>query len=254
MPTKLFRCSLRLVLVLGLIASASSSFCQSVVKDSIRHKMRIETDEDTVRHICRSYKHSLMLGRGGSSTDAMFDGNKPAGIATNGYEHRPLPGAISLTYRTRVGRRVELGAAFVCENDRGRLYFISWSGSRNSHSTWVGSYKRMVYTIAPEFTYIYSQNEFSATYGSLALGISYQNDVHIFDEGYFYRNYTNGSNWLGYDIQQVHNRFHANFQVTAIGWRYARRLGCFAELGMGYKGILCLGASYNFRNLKQREK
>jgi hypothetical protein len=36
------------------------------------------------------------------------------------------------------------------------------------------------------------------------------------------------------------------FQVTPIGMRIGRKLGGFAELGFGYKGIMNFGLSYRF--------
>ena len=37
-----------------------------------------------------------------------------------------------------------------------------------------------------------------------------------------------------------------NFQINALGFRYGKNFGVFAELGYGYKGILNLGLSYQF--------
>jgi opacity protein-like surface antigen len=37
-----------------------------------------------------------------------------------------------------------------------------------------------------------------------------------------------------------------NFQITPVGIKYGDSFGVFAELGLGYKGILCAGVFYRF--------
>tara|TARA_R110002050_G_scaffold56512_3_gene127088 strand:- start:40298 stop:40468 length:171 start_codon:yes stop_codon:yes gene_type:complete len=43
-----------------------------------------------------------------------------------------------------------------------------------------------------------------------------------------------------------HYKTNFNFQLSALGFRIGKTVAAFAELGFGYKGIIIVGASFQF--------
>jgi hypothetical protein len=101
-------------------------------------------------------------------------------------------------------------------------------------------YKQVYYTIAAEVKCIYTQRFRSCFYGVLGLGISHFNESYdYYDGGFDEYNRTRGS--------------IPNIQVTPFGFRYGGDFAGFLEIGLGYKGLLSCGLSYNFNTRKQRK-
>jgi len=186
-------------------------------------------------------RHEISVSIGRNSTDEELNGNKSAGIATNGYYRENGTGTIAAIYKYCI-RNIAVGFTLAFEKDAGLYYHIVWSNSRNAHENLAGHYTRAVYTIAPEFRYNYSESEQTVTtYGAVGIGISYQDEIATYSDKY----YTANQSWLG--SRDVDNsRFHANFNITLIGVRCARKFGFFGELGYGYKGIVNGGVLMKF--------
>jgi hypothetical protein len=83
-------------------------------------------------------------------------------------------------------------------------------------------------TVAGGFTWVYFGQRNYQLYGSVEAGIS------IFNESDRYPDNTSS--------QATGIRF--NGHCSLLGFRYGRSLGCFVELGLGYKGLINTGISY----------
>jgi hypothetical protein len=169
-------------------------------------------------------------------------------VPTQSYHSLNPFGVISATYALSLSPGLSVGCTASFKDDFGKFSFLRWSNSKNFTEIPVGRYKRRVFTAATEITVNYTRRDNrNILYGGLGVGLSYQNELIIYDEEYHNSQYNGGNNWLGNDLQTVSNLFQANFNVTAIGFKIARRLGFFAELGYGYKGMLNFGVLMRFQ-------
>jgi hypothetical protein len=107
-----------------------------------------------------------------------------------------------------------------------------------------GSFKRNVFTIAPEIMVEYTKKSAPITiYGYAGYGYSYINEVDRYSLEYYNSYYRDGVNSLGDKIEVAQNRHQYNFHVCPIGANFGKRIKYFAELGYGYKGILNIGVT-----------
>ena len=134
----------------------------------------------------------------------------------NGKPFSNSSGTGMLNYKYYLTQRFTLGMVFGYENI----------------SNW-GSFL----TFAPEFSYTYLDTKDDRIriklYGSGSLGMT------VFDDFFVYN-----------DIFS-HHKDESGPKVTAhaspFGMRIGRKLAGFVEIGLGYKGLINMGASYRFR-------
>lgn len=93
----------------------------------------------------------------------------------------------------------------------------------------VGDVSHDFYSFGLGSDYHYISNEIFQMYSGLSVGYTYQHSKF---------NYTQ-------DISNQ-NEGYLNFHLNAVGFRMGKKFAGFAELGVGYKGFLNLGASYQF--------
>ncbi len=129
-------------------------------------------------------------------------------------------GEFRFSYAFTPGRRLAWGAT------------ISYNLSKYDiikNSAKQGAQTSAYYTFAGEGTYYYLQKDWIRLYGLLGAGItmvgSKQKD-------------------LGGAVIDSETQSFFNFQVTPVGLSVGRRLGGFAELGFGYRGVASIGAYY----------
>jgi len=94
-----------------------------------------------------------------------------------------------------------------------------------------GSYTRRILTIAPEAKLFYNRNKRIRLYCLLGLGQSL-----VFE--------TAKSDYTGRSASLTSNYWR--FQLSPLGIMVGNRIRGFAELGVGYKGAVRVGASYKF--------
>ncbi|MCD6013289.1 MAG: hypothetical protein K0Q79_3151 [Flavipsychrobacter sp.] len=151
-------------------------------------------------------------------------------------------GIISLSYQHYISKRFSIGITFAYENYKGS--WLGWvPGGRTGHDVGIGTYKRHLFTVAPEatFTYRTKYNGVFRMYGGLGIGISYSNEVDTYSEEYYNSKYVNGKNTLGAAMELDNNKYHINGQITGLGMRWGKRLCAQLELGFGYKGVVSTG-------------
>lgn len=96
------------------------------------------------------------------------------------------------------------------------------------HGDFVSNVKGYFLSIGAGVSYVYVTNEWLQIYSGISIAYSFIWDVLSNEEM----------------RSKNDNRYLMNLQFNAIGIRTGKRLGVFFELGMGYKGIANLGASY----------
>ncbi len=182
----------------------------------------------------------ISVGWGLISPDYLFAGNEFGDKYSYGVS--AYSGVISLSYKHYLSKRFSLGISFAYERYNGT--WLGWvPGGRTGYDVPIGTYKRHLYTIAPEATFIYRSryNGLFTMYGSAGLGISYSNEVDIYSDDYYNSKYVNGKNTLGAALELDNNKYHFNGQITGLGMRWGRKLCAQLELGFGYKGIVNAG-------------
>ena len=189
------------------------------------------------------FRHELSVGRGRSSTDEQLDGNRSKGASTNSYGLDHNSGTFCITYRYYATPMLAIGVAIAYEDDRGPWAFVNG----DMQTTASGSYKRRVFTAAPEITYMYTRpGRTIRAYGALGFGGSYQNEIIAYDPQYYYAQYHNGINRLGELKEKDQSRTHLNIQLCPIGLKVGSRINVFTEMAFGYKGFLSVGLSMGF--------
>lgn len=136
-------------------------------------------------------------------------------------------GMMFLTARYFFFNRLALGIAGGVSSERGQY--------ADKHNTSVISrtYSESVTTIAPEVYYIYFFRKYLEVYTLLGIG-----------PGFFTT--TTTTNATPYSSEAINTEKHdaLRLQYTPIGIRIGGRLGGFAELGIGYKGLINAGLSF----------
>ncbi|MBC7554460.1 MAG: hypothetical protein H7257_10820 [Taibaiella sp.] len=107
---------------------------------------------------------------------------------------------------------------------------------QSSQPTTVATYSQKTTSIALELCYIYQYHKYFETYSYLGIGSAFTTTettpVSI----------TPGGNSAAALVQQDAFTFH----YSPIGIRLGGRIGAFAELGFGYKGLVSGGLSFRF--------
>ncbi len=148
-----------------------------------------------------------------------------------------LSGAAFVTAHYYLANRLAVGVSLGLDNQRGRL---SYGGPHSGNSGIYGDagyYRRECYTAAVEAAYTYERWPDGAVYCLVGAGASFTHceyGIYPTAQLNFYNRYKPVSRSVTYLVPQV----------TPIAFRAGRRLAVIAEIGYGYKGLVCLGASY----------
>ncbi len=179
------------------------------------------------------------IGAGAFSTDYLFGGY-------NRFFLFMIPNQYSGTYflnaRYYPNKNYSISLVAAYDNELG-----DWNKYINDASPYgwqalpIGHFKRQAFTFASEINFFYSVDGTIQPYGSLGLGITYRNEVDQYDPDHFNKNYFNGINTLGSNLEVEKNRVGGNFYFSPIGITAGNKVKWFAEIGIGYKGIISSG-------------
>ncbi len=169
---------------------------------------------------------SIGYGVGSSNQifDAMFDGTLFAlSLGNVTYENKTTLGPFYLNYNHAIIDKLMIGGTIAYEKIKEDVHFSNiLSGEQTTN----------IYSLGIEGHYHYISNRSFRMYSGLGLG------------------YTNARGKYGSnsdkDSNNIKTDHHINFQLTAIGLRFGKKLGGYTELGMGYKGVFSLGMNYQF--------
>ncbi len=172
--------------------------------------------------------HEFSAGAGFVTTDqiigVLIDITRTLG--TLGYvqsDNVNYTGAFYFNYRYYISPKVAAGLSLVADKASGDLV--------DNDDNMLGHFKRNAVTIAPEMTLSYVNNKSFRLYGLIGVGYTIGNEKSTNDIGE--DNYTAKYN-------------HFNFQISPIAFRVGGRIGAFAEIGFGYKGIIGAGINGYF--------
>lgn len=176
--------------------------------------------------------------------DGLLSTDQVAAIGEGGYyvSLKDMPynmtGAGFVTYRYYLSNRLAIGFCAGLDNQKGNLSYGPPHTSGYSIVGHSGSYKRNIYTLAPELLFIYNRLEKSMFYGVAGAGYTFGMVDYSFN--------ASGERFFRYNTPLHEQRSHFNAQITPIGFRQTdkdKRFCIFFELGFGYKGLLCMGVA-----------
>lgn len=135
--------------------------------------------------------------------------------------------AFTVHYSYAIKDRWMLGASLAYQNIKGNL-FLDDKKSGHSHSA--------VYSLGVESNYRYISKPKFQMYSGLGAGYAFGKTTFKLGDALEFKNTNNDNSKINY----------FTFHVTALGFRVGKKLAAFAELGVGYKGIINGGLSYQF--------
>lgn len=170
--------------------------------------------------IAQESKHEIQLGAGIWSTTEIVDifGNVLAtGLTGGAYQSKDATysGAFHLGYKYSIAPKIAIGGIFVYENSSSDAYIDNASA---------GQFKNNYYTLAAEMDYKYIKKKNLSLYGVLGAGAT------LYGQKYEESNKNVSENTVNF-----------NFQISPLCIKLGNKVGGFAELGFGYKGILSVG-------------
>jgi len=140
-------------------------------------------------------------------------------LGTFSKDDMKFTGVPFLTYHYSANSRFGFGGA---------IGGYSASGNLRVGDNTVGTFKERNYVAAVELDYHWIMREGFQLYSGAGFGVRFRNGTYE----------TTESDTL--------NKVLPTFHLNAIGLRFGRRIGFFAELGAGYKGILSFGINGQF--------
>lgn len=174
--------------------------------------------------------HEIYAHYGMASDNAILDGlSKILGtVFTLGYyqpQNIHYSGDFGLTYRYNLSNRFSLGATAMYEQSTYNSYF---------NNEFKGNGTTSFISVAAEGNLKYVKGTNVCLYGYLGFGATVI--------GYHFKPSTENNE----TIERKIPFFMFNMQITPLGISVGKNIGGFAELGVGYKGILTLGAYCRF--------
>lgn len=132
-------------------------------------------------------------------------------------------GAFSFSYKYYVSQRFAAGLTIISDRVAGDLV--------DRDDILIGSMKRHYLTIAPELKLVYVNERLFRLYGTAGIGYTFGTE--------------HSEDLQGVEDEPFHIN-HLNFHITPVGFRFGRTVGVFAEIGIGYKGVVAAGISGYF--------
>ncbi len=131
-------------------------------------------------------------------------------------------GALFLTYKNAASYRMHVGATIGIDNVTGDLLQdgIKYGDFRTNHTTF-----------AAESDIRWVKRDAFQMYSGIGLGYTFTAEKGEIS---------------GTGETDINRSGHVAFQINPLGMRIGKRLGAFAEIGFGYKGIANFGLSYQF--------
>jgi len=124
-----------------------------------------------------------------------------------------------LTYHYSANSRFGFGGAIGGYSSRGILQ----TGGADA-----GTYKETNYVLAAEMDYHWIMREGFQVYSGAGFGIRYRHGKYVTDE------------------TDTVNKALPTFHINALGVRLGQKIAFFAELGVGYKGMIAAGINAQF--------
>ena len=158
-------------------------------------------------------------------------------------------GAYTLSSRYFYSNKIAFGLCIKVQNEEGNWGNMSTDPPIFGAPMWMGTYKRLTYTIAPEVTVTYatSPKGYQRIYGTIAAGINYDNEIDTYSKSYYEYSYVNGKTSLGNNMEVANNKMAFNMFISPLGMRFGRTFGGFFEVGYGFKGLINLGLNYKIK-------
>ena len=146
-------------------------------------------------------------------------------------------GNIFATYRYCINKRLDLGLTLGME----ALSLSHYTHPDLGAPQLLGKYKASITTIAAEIKLVYCEGKVVQFYGFIGMGARYfqEKQTEYAAAGIYPQNS---------DLQVT--PFFVNTQWTPLGLRVGKRFYGFAELGVGYKGLLNVGVCYRMDKKK----
>ena len=157
------------------------------------------------------------MNTGISYTDASQNGNKT--IAR-------YPQPAFFTVRYFLYNRLAIGVATGVASEQGKYF------DPNNLATQAGTYSASSTTVAIELYYVYHFWKYVEVYTFAGAGPSFANMTSSYS-----------SHGFGFPSETTSNTILKG-QYTPLGIRFGGRLGAYAEVGYGYKGIVNAGISF----------
>ena len=133
-------------------------------------------------------------------------------------------GSVRYYFNDWLGLSLSAGVQYLSGRDTGTFS----TGVPGISAPGLYDFSAQAFTIAAGFTWVYFGQRNYQVYGSVEAGVS------IFNETDRYPDNT--------ESQATGAKFSGH--CSLIGLRYGHTLGCFVELGLGYKGLVSTGISY----------
>ena len=155
----------------------------------------------------------------GTMSDIIASAFLPTGISM---DNSSYIGALHLGYKYSLSYRFALGPVFT---------YDTGTSDAVANNEKAGKFTNNYYSLSLEADYKFINRDKLKLYALVGAGGTIFNQV--------YKDNKTGE-------KHGENQTFFNFQVTPIGIKYGSSFGAFAELGFGYKGILCAGLFYRF--------
>ena len=199
-------------------------------------------------HTWKQSRMELSVGYGHATFATLVEG---VNAGQDGYSARPVSqysGTFSLNFRYRISRGTYIGVGIAYENESGTMQELVGTSDNGGITAPTGTFKRRVYSIAPEFAWLYSHEcaKVVQTYGYVGVGYSYLNEINTYSPTYYNLNYNNGINNLGYSREISNDHKEITAQFCAVGISIGDTICGFGEIGFGYKGIINGGVAVKF--------
>jgi len=172
-------------------------------------------------------QNDLRIGYGVFTYDQIFDVfgyllEDIVGFGSIEHRNEQWRGGFYASYKHKIGERISIGATALWDKSTSDVYGLG---------NFIGTSQQDFYTLAIEADFHYIQKDWFQLYSGLGAGFMY------LDEKFQTESTAPSSS---------ESSTNFTFQVNLLGIRIGNSFAFFAETGLGYKGVLNAGLSYEF--------
>ncbi len=186
------------------------------------------------------------------TADYLLDGYQPGRPTEFSYANRGTPGALCITYKYMLKKRIAVGVTATIEQQYG-----DWLDNEipdgnvfDLQTTVKGAFVRTCYTLGADLTYDYVATSLVRLYLVAGLGFTYEFETDQYNPSFYDQGYRQGVNEYG-PMRSSHVKSHVNMYASPLGLSVGRKLRYFFELGFGYRGVVNTGLAYGFNTGKK---